>query len=64
MRPDVVVVGPEWVLGRPTVTAPIIGAIMLRHLQDAIAAFDIVLDDQVGAALESPQQHRTVTIFV
>ena len=32
-----------WVLSKPFVTAPIIGATKLHHLEDAIAALDIQL---------------------
>jgi aryl-alcohol dehydrogenase-like predicted oxidoreductase len=48
-----------WVLSKPVVTAPIVGATKLRHLQDAIAAVDVKLSDAEVARLEAPYQpHR------
>jgi aryl-alcohol dehydrogenase-like predicted oxidoreductase len=48
-----------WVLSKPVVTAPIVGATKLRHLQDAIAAVDVKLSDAEVARLETPYQpHR------
>ena len=39
-----------WLLGKPGVTAPIVGATQLRHLEDAISATGVQLtDDEVGA---------------
>jgi aryl-alcohol dehydrogenase-like predicted oxidoreductase len=35
-----------WVLAQPAVTAPIVGATKARHLEDAIAAAEIVLTDE------------------
>ena len=43
-----------WMLGKPFVTAPIIGATKLQHLDDAIAALDVKLDATEIAALEEP----------
>jgi aryl-alcohol dehydrogenase-like predicted oxidoreductase len=48
-----------WVLSKSVVTAPIVGATKLRHLQDAIAAVDVKLSDAEVARLEAPYQpHR------
>jgi aryl-alcohol dehydrogenase-like predicted oxidoreductase len=44
----------SWLLSRAAVTAPIVGATKLAHLEDAIAATDISLDDDEIAALEAP----------
>ncbi|KAA5835131.1 aldo/keto reductase [Saccharopolyspora hirsuta] len=41
-----------WVLRNPVVSAPIVGATKLTHLQDAIAAVDVTLDDAEAAYLE------------
>jgi aryl-alcohol dehydrogenase (NADP+) len=41
-----------WLLRNPVVSAPIVGATRLPHLQDAIAAVDLVLDDAEAAFLE------------
>jgi aryl-alcohol dehydrogenase-like predicted oxidoreductase len=43
-----------WVLRKPEVTAPIVGVSKQRHLDDAIAALDIKLDDATVATLEAP----------
>lgn len=43
-----------WLLRNPVVAAPIIGATKLSHLEDAIAAVDVKLDDAEAAALEAP----------
>ena len=43
-----------WVLRNPVVTAPIVGATKPHHLADAVAALDLILDDDEVAALESP----------
>ena len=43
-----------WLLAKPVVTAPIVGATKPHHLDDAVAAVDVELtDDEVGA-LEEP----------
>ncbi|GAA4617045.1 aldo/keto reductase [Saccharopolyspora hordei] len=41
-----------WVLRNPVVSAPIVGATKLAHLQDAIAAVDVTLDDDEAKHLE------------
>lgn len=43
-----------WVLGRPAVTAPIVGASKTAHIDDAVAALDVALTDAEVAALEAP----------
>ncbi|MER7003444.1 aldo/keto reductase [Dactylosporangium sp. NPDC000555] len=43
-----------WLLSRPAVTAPIIGATKLPHLEDAIAATELTLDEKEIARLEAP----------
>lgn len=45
-----------WVLARPGVTAPIIGATKMQHLEDAVAAVDLTLTAEEVAALEAPYQ--------
>jgi aryl-alcohol dehydrogenase (NADP+) len=50
-----------WLLHKPGVTAPIIGASKLPQLDDAIAATEISLDAAEIAALEEPYQpHRVL----
>ena len=43
-----------WLLHRPGVTAPIVGATKLAHLQDALAAEDLDLSDKEMRRLEEP----------
>jgi len=43
-----------WVLQREAVTAPIIGATKPGHVEDAISALDVELDEDAVAALEAP----------
>ena len=45
-----------WILSKSTVSAPIIGASKLEHLDDAIAALDITLSDDDILSLEAPYQ--------
>jgi aryl-alcohol dehydrogenase (NADP+) len=49
-----------WILGRPGVTSPIIGASKMNHLDEAIAALDITLTEDEVAALEAPYQPHPV----
>jgi aryl-alcohol dehydrogenase-like predicted oxidoreductase len=43
-----------WLLHKPSVTAPIVGATKLEHLEDAVAAEKLALDDAEIARLEEP----------
>jgi aryl-alcohol dehydrogenase-like predicted oxidoreductase len=43
-----------WVLSKPVVSAPIVGATKPRHLADAVAALDLTLTDDEIARLEQP----------
>ena len=43
-----------WVLARPVVTAPIVGATKLQHLDDAVAALSLKLTADEIAQLEAP----------
>ncbi|MGA8117745.1 MAG: aldo/keto reductase [Actinocatenispora sp.] len=47
-----------WLLSKPGVTAPIVGATKERHLDDALAAVDVVLSDEEVARLEAPYLPR------
>jgi aryl-alcohol dehydrogenase-like predicted oxidoreductase len=49
-----------WLMSRPAVTAPIVGATKLKHLDDAIAAVEIELSDEEVSALEAPYQAHPV----
>ncbi|WAS99965.1 aldo/keto reductase [Rouxiella chamberiensis] len=50
-----------WVLNKPVVTAPIIGASRAGHLEDAIAALDITLSIDEIAELEMAYQPHQAT---
>jgi aryl-alcohol dehydrogenase-like predicted oxidoreductase len=43
-----------WLLHKPAVTAPIVGATRLRHIQDALAAIGLALSAEEIARLEKP----------
>jgi aryl-alcohol dehydrogenase-like predicted oxidoreductase len=43
-----------WLLHQPVVTAPIVGATKLQHLEDAIAAVELRLSEDELKALEAP----------
>jgi aryl-alcohol dehydrogenase-like predicted oxidoreductase len=49
-----------WVLRQPGVTAPIVGASRLGHVEDALAASALALSDDEAQALEAPyRSHLT-----
>jgi aryl-alcohol dehydrogenase-like predicted oxidoreductase len=52
-----------WLLTKPVVTAPIIGATKLSHLEDAVAALDLSLSDEEVKALEAPYTPHAVAGF-
>ncbi len=43
-----------WLLHKPAITAPIVGATKLRHVEDALAALELALSDDEIARLEAP----------
>jgi aryl-alcohol dehydrogenase-like predicted oxidoreductase len=49
-----------WLLAKPGVTAPIVGASKLPHLDDAVAALAIRLDAEEIAFLEAPYQPHAI----
>ena len=50
-----------WLLHKPGITAPIVGATKLSHLEDAIAAVEVPLTPEEIARLEEPYRpHRVV----
>jgi len=50
-----------WVLQQPGVTAPIIGASKMRHLEEAVSAVELKLEDTELKALAEPYQpHRVL----
>jgi aryl-alcohol dehydrogenase-like predicted oxidoreductase len=54
------VVALAWVLSKPYVTAPIIGASKPHHLDDAVAALALKLDARTIARLEEPYLPKVV----
>jgi aryl-alcohol dehydrogenase (NADP+) len=52
-----------WMLAKPGVTAPIIGATRPQHLQDAAAAVELDLSAEETAALEEPYTPHPVAGF-
>jgi aryl-alcohol dehydrogenase (NADP+) len=49
-----------WLLAKPEVTAPIIGASKLPHLDQAVAALDLRLDAGELTFLEEPYQPHQI----
>jgi aryl-alcohol dehydrogenase-like predicted oxidoreductase len=54
------VVALAWLLAKPGVTAPIVGASKMSHLDDALSALDMVLDAETIAFLEEPYRVKAV----
>ena len=54
------VVALAWLLAKPGVTAPIVGASKMSHLDDALSALDVVLDAETIAFLEEPYRVKAV----
>jgi len=50
-----------WVLGRPGVTAPIVGATKPEHVTDALAAEELELTEEEAARLEEPYVPHAVS---
>jgi aryl-alcohol dehydrogenase (NADP+) len=49
-----------WLLAKPGVTAPIIGASKLAHLDEAVGALDVRLEPEEIVFLEEPYQPHTI----
>ena len=49
-----------WLLGKPAVSAPIVGATRPSHLDDALAAVDVTLSEDEVAQLEAPYRPHPV----
>jgi aryl-alcohol dehydrogenase-like predicted oxidoreductase len=56
-------IGLAWLLGRPGVAAPIVGATKLEHLEAAIRAVDLQLTADERQALEAPYTPHAVRGF-
>jgi aryl-alcohol dehydrogenase-like predicted oxidoreductase len=52
-----------WVLSKPAVTSPIVGATKPHHLQDAVAALELHLTSEEIASLEEPYTPHPVLGF-
>lgn len=53
-----------WLLHKPEVTSPIIGATKPQHIEDAVAALDITLSDDEIQSLEAPYlPHKVMGMF-
>jgi aryl-alcohol dehydrogenase-like predicted oxidoreductase len=52
-----------WMLGKPLVTSPIVGATKEHHIDDAVAAVELELTDDEVARLEEPYTPRPVVGF-
>ncbi|SDO52896.1 aryl-alcohol dehydrogenase (NADP+) [Nakamurella panacisegetis] len=52
-----------WMLAKPAVSAPIVGATKIQHLTDAVAAVDVSLSDDEIARLEEPYVPHAVAGF-
>ncbi len=52
-----------WMLTKPAITAPIIGATKLHHLEDAVAALSLKLSTEEIASLEEPYIPHAVAGF-
>jgi 1-deoxyxylulose-5-phosphate synthase len=50
----------SWVMSRPGVTAPVVGATRLEHLEDAAAAIELELDETETARLDEGYRPRSV----
>jgi aryl-alcohol dehydrogenase-like predicted oxidoreductase len=50
-------------LHKPVITAPIVGATKLEHLDDALGSLEVKLSAEEIAALEEPYAPHAVTGF-
>jgi 1-deoxyxylulose-5-phosphate synthase len=49
-----------WLLSKPGVTAPIVGATKVGHIEDAVAGVDITLSESEIRQLEAPYQPHSI----
>jgi aryl-alcohol dehydrogenase-like predicted oxidoreductase len=52
-----------WLLSKAGITAPIVGATRMAHLDDAVAALGVTLDDESIAAMEAPYIPHAMSFF-
>ncbi|MBQ7606946.1 MAG: aldo/keto reductase [Desulfovibrionaceae bacterium] len=50
-----------WMLSKPFITAPIVGTTDPKHVEEAVSALNITLDEEEIRALEAPYQPHPVT---
>jgi len=50
----------SWMLGKPYITSPIIGATKLQHLEEAVAALEVKLTAEALKAIEELYQPKAV----
>jgi 1-deoxyxylulose-5-phosphate synthase len=53
-----------WLLAKPVITAPIVGATKLHHLDDALASVNVKLSADEITSLEEPYVPHAVVGFV
>jgi 1-deoxyxylulose-5-phosphate synthase len=53
-----------WLLSKPVITAPIVGATKLHHIDDAVASVEVTLSVEEIGALEEPYVPHAVVGFV
>jgi len=49
-----------WLASKPYITAPIVGASSARHLDDAVAALSLELDEAEIKQLEAPYEPHAI----
>ena len=52
-----------WLMGKPEITAPIVGATKLTHIEEAVAALSVKLTEQEIKLIEEPYQYHRVVGF-
>jgi len=52
-----------WLLSKPSIASPVIGATKLQHLEDLATSVEIVLPPEIVARLEEPYEPRAVIGF-
>ncbi len=50
-----------WMLSKPYITAPIVGTTAVKHIEEAVSALDIKLDDEIVKRLEAPYKPHIKT---
>jgi aryl-alcohol dehydrogenase-like predicted oxidoreductase len=60
LRPQIAL---AWLLSKPAVTAPIVGATKLHHLEEAVAALDVKLCSEEVETLEAPYVPHRIAGF-